>query len=121
MRPSADFPTGNQQGDIPQETYTKEETVDAAAKFFGGTSSGLAKAIEKAFSELGKPVGYIIGRAYAGFRRGYTFGLLMYAVFVLFLIESLRYSYLAETRFVPLAVGLILLAFDIRRLRLQTG
>ena len=66
-------------------------------------------------------VGYIIGRAYAGFRRGYTFGLLMYAVFVLFLIESLRYSYLAETRFVPLAVGLILLAFDIRRLRLQTG
>ena len=42
-------------------------------------------------------------------------------MFVLFLIESLRYSYLAETRFVPLAVGLILLAFDIRRLRLQTG
>jgi len=56
----------NQQGDIPQETYTKEETIDAATRFFGGTSSGLAKAIEKAFSELGKPVGYIIGSEGSG-------------------------------------------------------
>lgn len=63
---TADVGTGNRQGDVPQETYTKEETLDAATKFFGGTSSGLAKAIEKAFSELGKPVGYIIGSEGSG-------------------------------------------------------
>lgn len=62
-------------------------------------------------------IGYLIGRAYSGFRRGYTFGLLMYPVFVLFLIESLRYNYLGETRMVPLAVGIALIAIDIRRMR----
>lgn len=49
-----------------QDTYTQEETLDAARKFFGGTSAGLAKAIEKAFSENGRPVGYIIGEEGAG-------------------------------------------------------
>ena len=57
---------GSQQGDVPQDTYTQEETIDAAAKFFGGTSAGLAKAIEKAFSDLGRPVGYIIGTEGSG-------------------------------------------------------
>lgn len=64
--------------------------------------------------------GYVIGRAYAGFRRGHVFGLLLYGVFVLYLIESLRYGYLSETRFVPLAVGLVLLAFDMHRQRVVT-
>lgn len=62
-------------------------------------------------------IGYLIGRAYSGFRRGHTFGLLMFPVFVLFLIESLRYNYLGETRFVPLMLGLSLIALDIRRMR----
>ncbi len=62
-------------------------------------------------------VGYVIGRAYAGFRRGHVFGLLAYPLFVLFLIESLRYSYFAETRVVPLIVGLVLIAVDMRRSR----
>lgn len=53
-------------GDVPQETFSQEETVAAAEKFFGGTTSGLAKAIEKAFSELGRPVGYIIGSEGSG-------------------------------------------------------
>lgn len=57
---------GKAGGDVPQETFTQEETVAAAEKFFGGTSSGLAKAIEKAFSELGRPVGYIIGNEGSG-------------------------------------------------------
>lgn len=57
---------GKANGDVPQETFTQEETVAAAEKFFGGTSSGLAKAIEKAFSELGRPVGYIIGNEGSG-------------------------------------------------------
>jgi uncharacterized integral membrane protein len=59
-------------------------------------------------------MGYIIGRAYLGWQRGRVFGLLMYGVFVLHLLESLRFSYLAETRFVPLALGLAVLAWDIR-------
>lgn len=62
-------------------------------------------------------IGYLIGRAYVGFRRGHIFGLLTYPLFVLFLIESLRYSYLGETRIVPLAVGLAVIALDMRRLR----
>lgn len=61
--------------------------------------------------------GYVIGRAYTGFRRGHIFGLLMYPVFVLFLIESLRYSYFSESRIVPLMVGLLIVGFDMRRLR----
>lgn len=60
-------------------------------------------------------VGYVVGRAYIGFRRGHIFGLLTYPVCVLFLIESLRYSYLGETRIVPLAVGLGIIGLDMRR------
>jgi hypothetical protein len=66
-------------------------------------------------------LGYLIGRAYSGFRRGHLFGLLSFPVFFLFLIESLRYSYLAESRFVPLTVGLVLIALDVQRLRQQAG
>ncbi len=62
-------------------------------------------------------LGYSIGRAYLGMQRGHVFGLLMYGVFVLHLIESLRYGYLGETRFVPLALGLTLVALDIHRQR----
>ncbi len=61
-----DVPQGNQKGDVPQDAYTQEETLQAAQKFFGGTSAGLAKAIEKVFSENGKPVAYIIGNEGAG-------------------------------------------------------
>jgi len=50
----------------PQDTYSQQETLDAATKFFGGTSAGLAKAIEKAFSDNGRPVAYIIGSEGAG-------------------------------------------------------
>lgn len=62
-------------------------------------------------------VGYVIGRAYVGFRRGHIFGLLTYPVCVLFLVESLRYSYLGETRVVPLAVGLMVIGLDMRHQR----
>ncbi len=50
----------------PQDTYTQDETLDAAQKFFGGTSAGLAKAIERTFADNGRPVGYIIGNEGAG-------------------------------------------------------
>jgi oligosaccharide repeat unit polymerase len=62
-------------------------------------------------------LGYLIGRAYAGLRRGHVFGLLCYGVFVLHIAESLRFGYLGETRFVPSALGLILIALDIQRQR----
>ncbi len=60
-------------------------------------------------------LGYVIGRAYASFRGARTFGLLLYPLFVIFIVESLRFSYLGETRVVPLMVGLGILALDIRR------
>jgi oligosaccharide repeat unit polymerase len=62
-------------------------------------------------------LGFMIGRAYAGLRRGHVFGLLMYGAFFMHLIESLRYGYLGETRCVPLLLGLAIVALDIRRNR----
>jgi oligosaccharide repeat unit polymerase len=62
-------------------------------------------------------LGWLIGQAYAAYRCGRLFGLLMFPVFVLFLIESLRYSYVGETRFVPLLLGLGILLLDVRRQR----
>lgn len=46
---------------IGQGEYSREEMLAEAQKFFGGTTEGLAKAIEKAFSQYGKPVAYIAG------------------------------------------------------------
>lgn len=60
-------------------------------------------------------VGWLIGRAWLGFRLGWRYGLLTYPMWVLFLLESIRYSYLSESRFVPLALGLVMLAWDIYR------
>lgn len=62
-------------------------------------------------------LGYVIGRAYQGFRRGSRFGLLAYGVLVLQLLESLRYGYIGESRFMPLLLGLLLVAADMHRLR----
>jgi oligosaccharide repeat unit polymerase len=64
--------------------------------------------------------GWLIGQAYAAFRCGRLFGLLLFPVFVLFLSESLRYSYFAETRCVPLLLGLGILLLDVRRQRWLT-
>jgi len=55
-----------QNGEIGPQTYTQDETMAAAKNFFGGTSEGLAKAIEKVFSENGRPNAYIVGNEGAG-------------------------------------------------------
>ncbi len=55
-----------QPGEVGPETYSQDETLDAAKKFFGGTTEGLAKAIEKAFSENGRPNAYIVGSEGSG-------------------------------------------------------
>jgi hypothetical protein len=48
------------------DTYTAEEITAKAKGFFGDTTEGLAKAIEKVFSDHGKPNGYIAGEEVSG-------------------------------------------------------
>jgi len=47
------------QSDI--DTYSQDELVEAAADFFGVTAEAAASALERVFSDLGRPVGYIAG------------------------------------------------------------
>ena len=55
--------------------YTVEEIVDTGNKFFGSTSGGLAKVVERAFSQYGLPNGYILGQEGSGaFVAGLTYG-----------------------------------------------
>ncbi|WP_394688098.1 DUF1134 domain-containing protein [Hoeflea sp.] len=55
--------------------YTSQEIVDAGHGFFGATSGGLAKVVEKAFTSYGLPNGYILGQEASGaFIGGLTFG-----------------------------------------------
>jgi hypothetical protein len=42
-------------------TYTQNEIVNRAANFFGSTTEGLARAVERVFSEKGSPNAYIMG------------------------------------------------------------
>ena len=57
------------------QTYTREEILNAGKTFFGGTTEGLAKAVERAFSELGEPVAYIEGEEGSGaFIAGLRYG-----------------------------------------------
>lgn len=51
---------------IGQGAYSREEMLAEAQKFFGSTTEGLAKAMERAFSDYGKPVAYIAGEEGGG-------------------------------------------------------
>lgn len=44
-----------------EDTYDQDSVLREAERFFGETTEGLAKVIEKAFKEQGRPVGYIKG------------------------------------------------------------
>jgi hypothetical protein len=46
--------------------YTKEEILNKAKGFFGDTTKGLAKAIEKVFADHGRPNGFITGEEFGG-------------------------------------------------------
>ncbi len=46
--------------------YTKDEAVNKARGFFGDTTEGLAKAIEKVFSDHGRPNAFITGEEFGG-------------------------------------------------------
>lgn len=47
------------------DTYDEASTLQAAVDFFGQTTEGLARVIEKAFREQGRPNGYIRGEEVA--------------------------------------------------------
>ena len=47
-------------------TFDENEIVKAATDFFGGTTAGLAKVIQKVFEDLGRPNGFIAGEEISG-------------------------------------------------------
>jgi hypothetical protein len=47
-------------------TYDQESIIKDASEFFGDTTEGLGKVIEKAFKDLGRPNGYIKGEEVSG-------------------------------------------------------
>jgi hypothetical protein len=49
-----------------EDTYDEDSVLKAATDFFGQTAEGLAKVIEKAFKEQGRPNGYIRGEEASG-------------------------------------------------------
>lgn len=48
------------------ETFSQNEILQKAEGFFGDTSSGLAKAVEKVFAEQGRPNAFIAGSEVSG-------------------------------------------------------
>ena len=64
--PAPDAQATAQPQSLPQEEYTAEEIARAASQFFGETSQNVAKAIERTFSDYGRPTAYIFGREGGG-------------------------------------------------------
>lgn len=57
------------------DQYSFQEVVDAGHGFFGETTGGLAKVVERAFQQYGLPNGYILGQEGSGaFVAGLTYG-----------------------------------------------
>lgn len=48
------------------KTYDEKSIVNAASDFLGGGSEAIAKVVEKAFKDHGRPNGYIIGTEISG-------------------------------------------------------
>mgnify|MGYP000527762314 CR=1 FL=1 len=51
----------NMDGTNVDATYDKENVINAASEFCGDGAEAVASVIEKAFADLGRPNGYIIG------------------------------------------------------------
>ena len=49
-----------------KDTFSQDEILAKAKGFFGATTEGLAKAIEKVFEDLGRPNAYITGEEVSG-------------------------------------------------------
>ncbi len=54
------------QAATQEDTYDQDSMLKAATDFFGSTTEGLAKLIEKAFHDQGRPNGYIKGEEASG-------------------------------------------------------
>lgn len=48
------------------DTYEEGTILEATKGFFGDTTRGLAKVIQKVFEDLGRPNGYIVGEEFSG-------------------------------------------------------
>jgi len=57
----AAFQESAQQQAAAEDTYSREELAEVVADFFGVTAEAAASALERIFSDLGRPVGYIAG------------------------------------------------------------
>jgi hypothetical protein len=53
-------------GEATEATYSEGEILSKAKGFFGATTEGLAKAIEKVFADQGRPNAYITGEEVSG-------------------------------------------------------
>ncbi|MBI1175501.1 MAG: DUF1134 domain-containing protein [Sideroxydans sp.] len=49
-----------------EDTYDQDSIIKDASEFFGQSSEGLAKIVEKAFKEHGRPNGYVKGEEASG-------------------------------------------------------
>ena len=58
---AAAFPTLLRAADVDEKTYDQGTISHDVTEFFGSTTEGLAKVVEKAFAENGRPNGYIKG------------------------------------------------------------
>ncbi len=56
----------DKQKDAEKDTYDQDSILKDAADFFGSSTEGLAKVIEKAFKDHGRPNGYIKGEEASG-------------------------------------------------------
>ncbi|WP_417497371.1 DUF1134 domain-containing protein [Maricaulis sp.] len=50
----------------PVDTYSQDELTDAVSDFFGVTAEAAASTLERVFSDLGRPVGYVAGEEVSG-------------------------------------------------------
>lgn len=55
-----------QQAQADENAFEENEILQKAGDFFGATTEGLAKAIQKVFADQGKPNGYVTGEEVSG-------------------------------------------------------
>ena len=60
------LPAWAQKSGQTDDTFDEQAILKAATDFFGETTAGLAKAVDKAFAELGRPNGFITGEEIGG-------------------------------------------------------
>ena len=60
-------PAANQERNpATDDTYTQNEIIQKGSEFFGVATEAMAKAVEKVFSQYGRPNGYIAGSEGSG-------------------------------------------------------